>query len=303
LLVRLCNWVGEAVLSLPTLRRLEAVGFELHLYGKGWAPSLFAGTGWPVTVRRGGVFNAVTQLRRLRATLSNSERALLMTKSFSSALEMRLAGFSPSGYARDGRSFLLDQSYARQRFAHAADEYWYLADRFLGVAAAAPPLLGWNPSEAQRAQALALLAERHLDDQPFILLCPFSGTDDREDRKVWPGFKALAEKLSAAGTPVVLCPGPGEEVAAAALSSRAVSLPGVDLGVYGALMQTAQCVVANDTGPGHLAAASGARLVSIYGPHSVAAWTPIGPHVQLFHDAAGWPKVEQVLTKVSSGFV
>jgi len=45
-------------------------------------------------------------------------------------------------------------------------------------------------------------------------------------------------------------------------------------------LQLARGVVANDTGPGHLAAAAGARLISLYGPRSVAAWTPIGANVR-----------------------
>jgi heptosyltransferase-2 len=128
-----------------------------------------------------------------------------------------------------------------------------------------------------------------------VILCPFSGPDDRENRKVWPGFKELAAALQAAGVPVLLCPGPGEEAAAAALDAHAVCIPGVDLGVYGALFELARCVVANDTGPGHLAAAAGARLIGLYGPHSVAAWTPISPNLRLFQDAAKWPAVDCIV--------
>jgi heptosyltransferase-2 len=80
------------------------------------------------------------------------------------------------------------------------------------------------------------------------------------------------------------------------LTPTAICLPGVDLGVYGALFELARCVVANDTGPGHLAAAAGARLIGIYGPHSVAAWTPIGPNVQLFHDASNWPSLDRIVS-------
>jgi heptosyltransferase-2 len=82
------------------------------------------------------------------------------------------------------------------------------------------------------------------------------------------------------------------------LAPEAICLPGVDLGVYGALFDLARCVVANDTGPGHLAAAVGARLISIYGPHSVAAWAPIGRGVQLFHDASKWPGLDRIVSAV-----
>jgi heptosyltransferase-2 len=292
LLVRLCNWVGEAVLSLPALQRLAAAGHELHLYGKGWAPALFEGAGWPVTMRRGGLKNSIAQLRRLRRDSDSAPSALLMTSSFSSALEMRLAGLAPSGYAREGLSLLLRSAYPLPSFAHAAEAYWYLVGCFLGAAEPFPASWEWTPSDAQRVQARALLTQHELTPQSFVVFCPFSGPDDRTHRKVWPGFKELGAALDAASVPVVVCPGPGEEAAAASLSAKAICLPGVDLGVYGALFELAHSVVANDTGPGHLAAAVGARLISIYGPHSVAAWTPLGPRVQLFHDASSWPTVD-----------
>jgi heptosyltransferase-2 len=292
LLVRLCNWVGEAVLSLPALRRLEAAGYDLHLYGKGWAPVLFDGTGWPVTVRRGGLKETTAQLRALRQKLNadGPVPALLMTNSFASALETRLAGFAPSGYAREGRSLLLRAAYPLPSFAHAAESYWHLAGCFLGTDEPFPKSLQWTPSDAQRAQALALITQHGLAPRSFVVFAPFSGPDDRENRKVWPGFRELAAALSKADVPVVVCPGPGEQAAAAEL--KAICLPDVDLGVYGALFELARSVVANDTGPGHLAAAVGARLISIYGPQSVAAWTPIGPHVRLFQDASQWPTVD-----------
>jgi heptosyltransferase-2 len=298
LLVRLCNWVGEAVLSLPALRRLAAAGYDLHLCGKGWSPALFEGTGWPVTVRSAGMNVTAKHLSSLRRTINSAAPppALLMTNSFASALEMRLGGFAPSGYANEGRSLLLRHAYRKPRFAHAAHSYWHLAGSFLGTDEPFPKSLGWTPSEAQRKQAQALLAQHSLAPESFVVLCPFSGPDDRENLKVWPGFKELAVALQAAGLTILLCPGPNEETAAAALAN-AISLPNVDLGVYGALFELARCVVANDTGPGHLAAAAGARLISLYGPHSVAAWTPIGPSVQLFHDVS-WPTVDSVAAAV-----
>jgi len=151
-----------------------------------------------------------------------------------------------------------------------------------------------TPSTAQATRAAALLGEHGLGAQPFVVLCPFSGADDREARKVWPGFAALGERLAARGVATVVCPGPGEDARAAAVLPGAIRLSALDLGAYGALMARAQAVVANDTGPGHLAAAVGARLVAVYGPRSVEAWRPLGPRVTLLHEP-GWATVERVL--------
>ena len=47
--------------------------------------------------------------------------------------------------------------------------------------------------------------------------------------------------------------------------------PGVDLGVFAALAERARLVIANDTGPGHLAAATGANTLSVLGPTDAGA--------------------------------
>jgi len=298
LVVRLCNWVGEVVLALPTLHRLQAEGYNLHLVGKGWAPSLLEAFDWPVTVRQGGLLNACQQLRSLRRKLQHRDdmpvTALLLTKSLSSALETRLAGLPPSGYAYDGRSLLLREAYALPQLRHAAHGYWHLAERLLRSQAQFPTTLGWRPSAQQLTAAHTQLQALGISAGRFIVLCPFSGADDRHNRKLWPGFQALAKRLHADGYPIVICPGPGEEIAARTLIPFAHHLASINLGVYGALLGLAHTVIANDTGPGHLAAAAGARLIGVYGPQSVAFWAPIGRRVQYMHPTTGWASVEQV---------
>ena len=70
LIVRLRNWVGDVVLSVPTLQRLQAAGFELHLVGKGWAGDLLAGFGWQSHKLPARHFERLGQLRHLRGFLS-----------------------------------------------------------------------------------------------------------------------------------------------------------------------------------------------------------------------------------------
>ena len=287
------------MLSVPARRRLEAAGYQLQLVGPGWSRALLEGTGWSVVARRPGLWRASRQLRELDAPLrcatpDTRTPALLLTKSWSSALEARLGGLAPAGYAHDGRSLLLSAAYPLARFAHAGHAYWHLASRFLRADAPFPTEIALAPSARQREQAAALLAAHGVEARRYVLLCPFSGSDDRERRKVWPGFAALTMRLVARSVPVIVCPGPGEELLAAATMPGVIQLGGVDLGVYAALLERARSVVANDTGPGHLAAAVGARLISVYGPQSVAAWAPLGARVRLFHEPSGWTSAEQV---------
>ena len=116
------------VLSLPTLTMLEQQGYELHLIGKRWAQSLFAGHGWTVHVRPARRGDAIRQLKALRKELSLRDPGfarrpnyLLFTSSFSSALEGRLAGLRPAGYDRDSRGLLLAHRVPYIAGLHAAD--------------------------------------------------------------------------------------------------------------------------------------------------------------------------------------
>lgn len=300
LVVRLCNWVGEVVLSVPAIRRLSAAGYAVHLYGKPWAPQLLESLALPVTVRESDGRLAVKQLRALRSRLARefpaaAPRALLLTRSFSSAMEARIAGLKAAGFAYDGRSMLLSEAYKRPEAMHAGEEYWQVVSEFLGPPH--PPFpseLGLECTQGQLARARQLLADANVAPGSYVLFCPFSGSDDRESRKIWPGFPALMDRLKSRGHPVIVCPGPGEEVLAQTRAPGAVLLPNVDLGTYGALLSLARTVVANDTGPGHLAAAVGARVISIYGPDSSVSWSPVGRRVSFFHDRRGWPAVDTI---------
>jgi heptosyltransferase II len=301
LVVRLCNWIGDVVLGLPALRLLASHGFELHLYGKGWAPKLLSGTPWPVTVRAASFGDRVTQLRALHAEarrgggLSGRLQALAMPNSFSSALELRLAGFRVAGYARDGRRLLLAQALAEAPGEHAVESFWQLACAMTGHAGPPPAFLDLPVSDAARSQAdVARRAQIGTGD--YICIAPFAAGTVHKRPKKWPGFPAFVDQLSRDGLPLLICPGPGGELEEArTLYPKARIIENLPLDAYAALLSGARLVVANDTGPAHLAAGVGAPLLSVLGPTKVEQWAPWGPSVTVLSERPAWPSVERVL--------
>ena len=157
-----------------------------------------------------------------------------------------------------------------------------------------------------RAAALKLLRQQGLvqdtnNDQPRILpyacLVPFATGTLKGASKAWPGFPTLCRQL-VPELPVLLMPGPGPETIQARTDyPDAQTLAGVPLDVYAALLANSSVVVANDTGPGHLAAAVGARLVSVLGPTDASRYRALGPHVTLIQHHP-WPEVDTVLQQV-----
>jgi heptosyltransferase-2 len=199
--VRLCNWVGEVVLMIPALRRLEEAGYSLQLVGRGWAGPLLEGTGWSVTKRPGPLLQARRTWRDLRLSLgAEHPKALLFTRSLSSAFETRFAGWQPIGHAKDGRTPLLTRAFPYRPYTHASRMYWDLVSAALGDSAPYPTDVQLSPSQRQQAIAVQLLQQHGVEPGNFVLLCPFSGADDHQSLKVWPGFQELGPRLRQAGT-------------------------------------------------------------------------------------------------------
>ncbi len=306
LIVRLRNFVGDTVLSIPALRLLEQHGYRLELVGKGWARGLLEAEGWRVHVRPQSLRDRVAQLRALRRQFKAEDRGfnarsnmLLFPYAFSAALDARLAGLKAQGHAGEGRTWLLQHGLPRRDGRHTLEEYWELACDFLGVQATAPVEIGMHVTETQREQARALLAAQGIAPERFVLICPFAnGRVEFLDRS-WPAFPDFVRRLHAQGRQIVIVPGAAEVEGARRLYPDATRLEGVGLGVYAALLQLARVVVANDTGPAHMAAGVGARLLSVWGPVDAARWAPWGPTVTLMRRGPGeWSSVDEVLSAV-----
>ncbi len=309
LVVRLRNFVGDVVLSVPTLQRLSDAGLALHLVGKGWAGPLLAGFGWPVHRLAADLPGRISQWRSLRRDLQDSGAcllqrgpdALVFPYSFGSALEMRLAGWRPLGFAYEARSWLLARALPKPQGVHTLAEYWQLGDALLGHTAQLPRSIGWRIAPEARERARQRLRSHGLAPG-FLLACPFAGgTYDRSDKR-WPGFPAFVERAAAEfGRPIVLCPGPGDEAAVARRDyPRGITLEAVDFGEYAALIEDAALVVSNDTGPGHLAAAVGTPLLSVLGPTIPEHWGAWGPQVHVERGWPRWPATDVVLARARS---
>jgi heptosyltransferase-2 len=302
--------VGDVVLGLPALQLLQAQGYDLHLYGKGWAKALLGGHGWPVTARAGKLGERIGQLRDMRARclavdpdFDRRTNTLVMPNSFSSAFEPRWAGLKPAGFARDGRSLLLREAWHAQHPsppAHALESFWELACRLTGTAGTPPAHIGLQVTPQAQSQADELMAAHGI--QPgFTCIVPYAAGDVDGKDKRWPDFAPFTRRLAThSQRQIVTCPGPGEEAIAHQDHPAAICLPGVKLDVYLGLLRRAGLVISNDTGPAHMAAAVGTPVLSVLGPTKPEQWRPWGPQNRIVQRPNGqWPTVDEVLSQVS----
>ena len=305
LIVRIRNFIGDVVLGVPALERLERAGYELHLVGKPWAKSLLEAYGWPVTrypksfsERRELLAQVALPLRAGDATFDRRVNAVTFATSFSSALDMRFAGLKPFGYAVEGRSFLLKKSASIVYGEHALDSYWRLTSALLNDNTPNPSAVQLKISNHANEAARTALQSAGVRSG-YIVLVPFAGgTFEKLDKK-WPHFAQLAEHLASAGRDLVMAPGPDEMDIARTIAPQAKLLPKLDLGPYCAMLRDAALTIANDTGPGHMAASVGGRLLSVLGPTKIEQWGPRGPHVTIVQRYPEWPSVGAVVDAAS----
>jgi heptosyltransferase-1 len=90
-----------------------------------------------------------------------------------------------------------------------------------------------------------------------IVLLPGAGKPD----KIWPHYRELARRI---GPRALVVWGPGERELAEATEGRLA--PPTSLRELAWLLQRAEVVIGGDTGPLHLAAALGTKVIGLYGP-------------------------------------
>jgi len=305
--VRLPNWVGDVCMCLPSLAALWATGLPVVVCARPWAQDLLAA--YPlhgfVAMQSGWRANA-RAVRAAVQALPTSPRplGLLLPDSLSSALSFRLAGIPCAGYRDDGRSLLLRWPVHKPAAAQHAVASWYGLTRAALQAwglPAPPPTppqrLALRLSAQHQDGAHAALLAQGIEAGGFVLIAPTATGLHRGQVKVWPHFDALTRRLQAAGHTVLMCPPAAEVAAARAAAPTALCLPSLGLGAFAALAALAKLVVCNDSGVSHLAAAVGARQLTLIGVTDATRTGPWSDRAECLGANGHWPGLDHVFAR------
>ncbi|HEX9124812.1 MAG TPA: lipopolysaccharide heptosyltransferase I [Methylomirabilota bacterium] len=136
------------------------------------------------------------------------------------------------------------------------------------------------PATAERRMEELLVKEGVKPGDRLVAINPGAGRATK--RWAVARFSALAERLaSEAGARLLLLWGPDEafmarDIALALPGHSALLAPPTDLGELAALLRRCRLMIANDTGPLHLAAALGTPALGLFGPTSAERNGPYG---------------------------
>jgi len=269
------NWVGDSLFFLPAvdaLRRRYA-GSEFGLLARPGIAALHKDSGrfqrlhsLPAGAGRAARFAAHWRLRAERYDL-----AVVFPDSFSSALAAFLCGARVRvGRSGEGRSLLLSPGFRlppRTRGLHVVDEYLALAEACGAEATADERQPRLRPGAEGLQESQRLFREHGLGQGLLVGLCPTSAYGPAKE---WPAerWSALALELVRRRFSVAFFCAPNELARVVPLARQAGNAPVLAPGLSGlaACLQACEAVVANDSGPLHLAAAVGTRCLGLYGP-------------------------------------
>ena len=300
IMIRVPNWVGDAVMAEPALRELRRIFADARItfVARRWVAGLFEGEGLadeliPIDDTHGVVNTASNFIRTARKLRGERfDLAVLLQNAFGAALLARAGRAKTiSGYPTDSRRALLhwvipfEQNY---KSSHQVRYYLKIASelerRLTGstrveVETLRPQL---HVGVDQRKTARLILEEAGIrtDGAPILTLCP-GATNSRAKR--WPAerFAEAADRFAARNGFQTIIVGTGadvqvaEDVARRMQSPAAVLAGRTSIAELKAVLACTALVISNDTGTAHVSAALSVPTAVVFGPTEHVSTRPL----------------------------
>jgi heptosyltransferase-2 len=280
MLVRAPNWLGDAIMCVPAVKGLAAIfePDELAVVARANLAGVFERYGFANKVRYVTRENSASEHKALAG--SGYGVFFLFTNSFRSALDARATKCPVRvGYGGNFRGFLLTHVVPKTGKIHMVDYYLNLARPF------------GTHMFSQNADFPLLREETDfadgVDGLKGAIAIPLGAQYGRA--KCWPhkNLKAFIKLVASSGGRRVVLFGTGSDVLEAeSLESVApkivTNLAGkTTIGQMAAVMAKCDWVVANDSGPLHVAGALGVKTVALFGPTDPGRTAPMADCVRI----------------------
>ena len=292
ILIRSTNWVGDAVMTLPSLDAVRAnfPESDITVLAKPWVEPVFKdhpSVDRVMTFNKGGgAFTGLGEMIRMVRLIRRTgfDLAILFQNAFEAALLAYLGGVRfRLGYNTDGRGLLLTHQVIRNDEVlrlHQVEYYLSMLGAVGWEAKTAEPSLFVSQKERKRANDL--LDSVGIDKKSFLVgLGPgaiFGGA------KRWPPdrFSVIGDRAVEEWGAEVLVFGADREAKICnrvcdSMSQRSFNLCG-NTSLSEAICMISRCgfFVTNDSGLMHVASALGVPTVAIFGPTDPVATGPRG---------------------------
>ena len=290
IVVRTPNWLGDCIMALPVFRELKAKFPDAEIVAacrKNVVDCFIASKNIDRVilapskkVKITEYFETIKELRKEKFDIG-----VLITNSFGSALWFALGGVKRRiGFAKDGRKFLLTDSFtpkARILAAHQGEYYLHVLQALdIEAEMGLPELV---VPESGKSEAESALVELGLQEKKYAVIAPLSAYGGVKD---WGNDKygEVAKRIVVELDMDVLITGTHSQIEViqglSEVSDRVYNMAGkVSLAGFMAILERATLYVGGDSGGAHTAAALGVPTVTIFGITEPSRTKAIGKSV------------------------
>jgi len=296
ILIRVTNWVGDAIMALPALRAVRSrfPDSYIAIVARPYVAAIYRDQDIcnelipydPMGEHRGWKGR---ELLAAKLRGSRFDVALLLQNAFDAAwLAWRAAIPQRIGYARDGRSFLLTKAIPVPKPGEipSHEKFYYLELlRRAGWLDSLEdnPHIALRVPDAARKQAARTLREAGSREGAFRIAVGAGASYG--SAKCWPPdrfAKALNQILSAHDADIILFGTPAEATVSSAIAAELQRMPcdltgKTSIADVPALLSQCHLFLGNDSGAMHVAAAVGLPVVAVFGPTDPDGTAPVTP--------------------------
>ncbi len=294
------NWVGDAVMTIPALRKLRRIfpDARITLHTRSWAEGIFRDADFIDEIltfdkTRSKIKDALKQSNELKE--HGFDLAVLFPNSFETALVAKMAKIPRRfGYSKEGRSFLLTDSVEIPKWKDQRHEIFYylnlvaeIEKEYFGVQTVLEdePRIVLEVSAERRNEARSFLEENGIDLSKKTVALGVGSTNSRAKRWQAASYAKLNDLLQNELKASVVLVGAKDELEIsdevfAKSEKKPIILTGqTNLAEAVAILAETDLLVSNDMGLAHVASAVGTKTLVIFGPTNEKTTQPIGSEI------------------------
>ena len=262
LIIRLPNHLGDTLMTFPMLMSLQKSGFDFTCLGHPLAKDLFSGTDFKIV--------ASSEIKNPRWCFNfykqnNFSQGMLCTNTFRTVIPMRLAGLKPVGY-----HMLSSNRLNYDNSLHTVENYFELGRFFTKSQIKVEEISETIPISESNIEIGKKLVSEKIGTE-YIVICPYATNLHKGKNKEWPHWQEFYKKIKKYNI-VALVSGDDLERCKHEFPGTNILSYGLALTAY--IMQNAKYVLANDSGPMHIASFFGAKTIGLLGVTEIKKTRP-----------------------------
>ncbi|MEW6455501.1 MAG: lipopolysaccharide heptosyltransferase II [Acidobacteriota bacterium] len=287
IVVRAPNWIGDAVMSIPSIKSLKKnfSNDKIYIAADKWVAGIFEGVPYIEGIlefERGGriknIFSNAKYLKKFKFDLG-----LLFTNSFRTSLEFFIAGISEIwGYRSDGRSLLLTKGIKKPKAPFSKHHVYYYMDLLTKLNLEVDePKLEMYLSEEDLRRTEEIFKLKGAEENTLKIGINPGAYYGKAKRWVTENYGILANLLQKKFDSMIFIFGSKEEVPLSEEIAKSMDIKPVILAGETSLRELISLIsrmdlfITNDSGPMHIANAFRIPIIAIFGPTNPASTAPL----------------------------